>query len=118
MINRRCDQRFRRRLPVRYVAAGRARAGFIADVSASGLFLLAPLLSWRDAEAVQFEVMLPDGPVVLAGRATWARVVPPPLMCAMRGGAGIRLHAPPERWLSFIRGLSVKAAPAEPRFDA
>lgn len=87
--------RYRRRVEVRYVGAGRKeRIGFSGNISLSGMMLRTPVVL-PPGTILDLEIHFPTHILTLQGRVMWAREGPLSLLSTGRIGMGIRFIDPP-----------------------
>lgn len=100
------DPRYRCRLRVNYrLPGGQMRAGFTTDVGPRGLFVLASPAP-PSGKPVELDVSFPDGGEErLRGTITWSRAGQPH-PGEFRGGFGVQLELPPERWYTLCAELT------------
>ena len=102
-MERRENERTKKRIACKIRADNRHVSGFVLDVSQTGLFVQTSA-SLQIGSVVEVEFRLPDSETIIAMRATVARkrVVPHQLTAIARGGLGLRLEHPPPAYLKFV----------------
>jgi hypothetical protein len=97
-MEKRLRQRKKTRVPIRFGAERPDRLGLITNVSVRGIYISTNALLPRGS-AVRVRVPLPGGdPLVLNGRVTRIRRVPPAFVLTVSGGMGVRLEDVPHAW--------------------
>jgi Tfp pilus assembly protein PilZ len=110
MTDKRRHRRIKRRLMVRYGEKDLARSGFTVDISAGGVFVLAPSVVPLDARVhLQIQVDAVKH-VYFEGVVRRHKLAPPELRTIERMGFGVRFLKPDELFSEF-------SLPGAPRFE-
>jgi hypothetical protein len=95
--------RFRRRVEVRYIAAGyQERVGFSGNISLSGMMLRTPVVL-PPGTILTLAIHFPTHVLEIEGRVMWAREGPLTLLSTGRIGMGIRFIDPPAELETLVR---------------
>lgn len=104
------NQRYRRRLEVRYVGEGHAPAlGYSGNISNAGMMIRTPNVL-PPGTLVSLELRLPGGALALHGKVVWARTGPMTWLGTGRIGMGIRFIDPPADLVALLRSGMEAAA--------
>jgi hypothetical protein len=104
------EQRYRRRLEVRYVADGHAPAlGYSGNISNTGMMIRTPNVL-AAGTFLDMQLSLPGGPLALQGTVVWARTGPMTWLATGRIGMGIRFIDPPAELVAILRSRTEAAA--------
>lgn len=109
--NKRLQRRHKRRIPVRYRAAGGDyRSAFSSDVSSGGLFVASTHVLTPGTQ-VLLDIDLPGTHTTITamGVVAWGKRVPTSLQTIGRGGFGVQLLNAPEAWRQFMFQLETSA---------
>lgn len=108
MRDKRKHRRSRRRLRVNFGVQDFSRAGFTADISEGGVFIVSSTLEPLDTRLHVQLFLEPNVVAYFEGVVTWHHATPPALHAAARRGFGVRFLPPGEVLAKYV------AQPAQP----
>lgn len=104
------DDRYRRRIEVRYTAPGQAgQMGYSANISKTGMMIRTPRVL-PPGTVLQMELKFPQRTVEVRGRVAWARTGPLQWLNSGRLGMGIRFIDPPADLIAIVTGKTQEDA--------
>jgi uncharacterized protein (TIGR02266 family) len=107
---RKPEQRFRRRLEVRYAKPGSApQLGYSGNISNTGMMIRTPNVL-PPGTVLELELRLPQGSITLMGRVAWARTGPLTWLATGRIGMGVRFIDPPADLVGRLRVVTAARA--------
>lgn len=109
MKDKRKHRRSRRRLRVNFGVQDFSRAGFTADISEGGIFIVSSTLEPLDTRLHIQLFLEPSVVAYFEGVVTWHHATPPALQAAARRGFGVRFLPPAE-----VLAKYVAQSPAQP----
>jgi Tfp pilus assembly protein PilZ len=111
-MDKRANNRAKRRMMVRYGASAADKTAFTKNVSETGMFLQTNHV-FKPGSTIHVQIQFPKDTFSMWARVVWAKTVPQGLAHVLECGMGVCFIDPSAEWISFFHEWKKKAGIVE-----